>query len=170
MSSTYFRDVVEPNIINFLPRHLRRADGKFTPTERARLQASFQKAWNVALELTNPESAPSAEKSLYEMELKEHLRLREIAVLIFSDFDEAAREKLASSPPEDGADSKKNFENDEAMLKAFEMILSSFNERVSTERYGGWNIPEGAPRDLFTFFDEWQDEVDDCVPLRSGKE
>ena len=163
MAATLFCDVVETESMGLLPRNLRRADGKLTPSERARLQKSFEKAWGLALDLKNPESAPSAEKSLYDMELKELLRLREMAVLIYSDFDNAAREKLASLQNEIVA--QKEYD-DKTMLEAFAKIMSVFNERVATERYGRFDIPEGAPRDIFSFFDQWQDVVNDCVPLR----
>lgn len=165
MASKFLCDYVEKDILilQLLPRNLRRADNRFTLTERARLQASFEKTWDVALALANPGSAASAEKSLCEIELKEHLRLREMALLVACYTDAAAREKLDSMLPQ-------NDYNKEAMDKALLKIVSTFIDRLSIERYGRLNIPEGAPLDFFTFFDMWQDEVDDYISLRPAKQ
>lgn len=95
-----------------------------------------------------------------------------MSLFFFSDFDAAGREKIAAPDGELSSlsSSSSNDYNDEAMVNAFVKIVSIFNHRIRTERHGSYAIPDGTPRGYFTFFDRWQEVVDDCVTLQPANE
>lgn len=84
-----------------------------------------------------------------QMSLGELLRLREIAAFLFGYIESSERASIAAS-------SGKPYE-DNRIVDGTSKILEIFDKRNQAERGGSMSIPEGAPLDFFTFFDQWQE-------------
>ncbi|KAF2196391.1 hypothetical protein GQ43DRAFT_476372 [Delitschia confertaspora ATCC 74209] len=164
MSSAQFCEIVESTLLCYLGRGHRRVDCKLTLSERERLQKSFQTTWQLAHQLSNPEEASLADNELSQMKLQDLLRIREIATFLYINITKADREKIASMAGSSNGDGTTRGTYDDARItEGFLRIIKIFVDRIINERGGSYHIPDGAPLDLFSFFDQWQGDVEECV-------
>jgi hypothetical protein len=170
MSADVFCDLVESTLLEYLPGHLRRPDSKLTPSERSRATTAFNETWDLAYQLSDPNIGPIKEAQLKQAPLPNLLRIKEIAIFLYTNITKADREKIASGPQTARTRSPQETTgdyDDDRVIIGFSKILSIFVERIEKERNGSYNIPDYAPLNLFSFFDQWQSEVEECVPINT---
>jgi hypothetical protein len=163
MAATHLYELIESTLLPLLPRPYRRADGRLTTSERERLEQYFEITSTLAHKLSDSEHASSAENELQQMKLQRLLRIRDLATFLYNNITEAEREKIATSSRQ--ADAAEEPHDDATATKAFSKIISIFSDRIEKERGGSYRIPDGAPLDIFSFFDQWQEDVEACEPL-----
>ena len=169
MSAETFCDLVESTLLDYLPGHLRKPDGKLTSTERTRVKTVFNETWGLAYQLSDHSLGSAKEAQLKQAPLPTLLRIREVATFLYTNITKADRERIASGPQTTARPSQDATEayDDDRLIIGFSKILSIFVERIEKERNGSYNIPDDAPLNLFSFFDQWQSEVEDCVPIKT---
>lgn len=96
-------------------------------------------------------------RHLEKIELKELLRIQEVARWLWAYCDREQRAQLLGATTNKGQEEY----DEDTWTEPFRMILTVWNERLASERaFGRFYIPDDAPLDFFAVFDRWQHYVD----------
>lgn len=158
--------LIESILLPLLPPQHRRADCKLTPSERERVAQALTATWKLAEALSDDRTALSAQNELQRTRLPDLLRTKELATFLFTIATQADRGTVATALRQEEAVTTTEPYNDSRITKGFSEILSEFVDRVIAERGGSYVIPDGAPMDICSFFDQWQNHVEECIPFK----
>ncbi|PVH98760.1 hypothetical protein DM02DRAFT_29556 [Periconia macrospinosa] len=144
MSAPTCCNIFEKEITSRLLRPHKRADNKLTPTETDRLTSAFTRTWGL---LGQPRK--EIEKELDGMPLKELFCVRQVVIFLFALIDEDDLRKIAGEEaPWDSS----------GCFATLEEMLAISTHRLERDLPNWYAFPDGAPLNIFAFFDHWQGE------------
>ncbi|KAF2823987.1 hypothetical protein CC86DRAFT_372135 [Ophiobolus disseminans] len=144
MSATTCCNIFEKEITSRLLRPHKRANNKLTPTEIDCLTSAFNKTWGL---LGQPWK--EIEEELVSMPLKELFCIYQVVIFLFADVDEDDMRKIAcEEAPWDSSE----------YTAILEDMLAVSTRRLERDLKSWYAVPDGAPLNIFAFFDHWQAE------------
>lgn len=142
-------EIFEAKVVADLCRPHKRADPKLTPTERARLTSTFNKAWTLLVTFRgNPESANDG---LEKLSAKDTFYVLEVVTFLHNNVANPELRQMARLQGESLYDDTECRDSLAELLRLVGVQLGKKNPR-------GFNMPEKAPLGLFAMFDHWQDD------------